>query len=129
MSGAADNRPSYGANCHKDVATDSEPLWTRIRKASRARASDSPVPDEGRSPNSPADEEDQERHADDDASLGYEHLGEVREGDGALAAFLELRGADIEPKRAAALRVALLDYCRHDTRVMVMLRRFCVGRS
>jgi hypothetical protein len=59
-----------------------------------------------------------------DANLGYEHLGEVREGDGAQQAFVELRGAEIEPERAAALRSALLNYCRHDTWVMVVLRRF-----
>jgi hypothetical protein len=62
-----------------------------------------------------------------DANLGYEQLGEVQEGDGAQAAFLELRGPEIEPERAAALRAALLKYCKHDTWVMVMLRRFLCG--
>jgi hypothetical protein len=64
-----------------------------------------------------------------DANLGYEHLGEVREGDGAQAAFLELRGPEIEPDRAASLRAALLNYCRHDTWVMVVLRRFLCGEE
>jgi hypothetical protein len=64
-----------------------------------------------------------------DANLSYEHLGEVREGDGAQVAFLELRGAEVEPERAAALRAALLNYCRHDTWVMVMLRRFLCGEG
>jgi hypothetical protein len=64
-----------------------------------------------------------------DVSFGYEHLGEVREGDGAQAAFLELRGAEIEPERADALRAALLNYCRHDTWVMVVLRRFLCGEG
>lgn len=48
-----------------------------------------------------------------DANLGYEHLGEMREGDGAQA----------------ALRAAVLNYCRHDTWVVVMLRGFCAGRG
>jgi hypothetical protein len=64
-----------------------------------------------------------------DASLGYEHLGEVREGDGAQVAFFELRDPEVEPERAAALRAALLNYCRHDTWVMVVLRRFLCGES
>jgi hypothetical protein len=64
-----------------------------------------------------------------DQALGYEHLGDVREGDGAQAAFLELRGPEVEPERAAALRAALLNYCRHDTWVMVVLRRFLCGET
>jgi hypothetical protein len=59
-----------------------------------------------------------------DAALSYEHLSEVQEGDGAQAAFLELRDPGIEPERGAALRAALFNYCRHDTWVMVVLRRF-----
>jgi hypothetical protein len=39
------------------VTTDSKALRLRIRKVSRARAPDSPMPGEGRSPNGPADEE------------------------------------------------------------------------
>jgi hypothetical protein len=62
-----------------------------------------------------------------DASLGYEHLGEVQEGDGAQLAFLELRSAGVAPERAQTLRSALLRYCRHDTWVMVILRRFLCG--
>jgi hypothetical protein len=34
------------ANCPMDVATNSPALWPRIRKASRARAPDSPAPSE-----------------------------------------------------------------------------------
>jgi hypothetical protein len=64
-----------------------------------------------------------------DANLSYEHLSEVQEGDGAQAAFLELRDPGIEPERAAALRAALLNYCRHDTWVMVILRRFLCGEG
>jgi hypothetical protein len=59
-----------------------------------------------------------------DAALGYELLGEVREGDGAQTAFLELRDPEIEPERALALRTALFKYCKHDTWVMVALRGF-----
>jgi hypothetical protein len=62
-----------------------------------------------------------------DPKLGYEHLGEVREGDGAQLAFLELRGAAVTPERAKTLRAALLQYCQHDTWVMVVLRRFLCG--
>jgi hypothetical protein len=64
-----------------------------------------------------------------DASLSYEHLGEVREGDGAQGAFLELRDPGIEQERAMVLRAALLKYCRHDTWVMVVLRRFLCGEG
>jgi hypothetical protein len=64
-----------------------------------------------------------------DQALGYEHLGEVQEGDGAQAAFLELRGAEIEPERAAWLKAALLRYCNHETWVMVILRRFLCGEG
>ena len=64
-----------------------------------------------------------------DATLAYEHLSEVKEGDEAQAAFLELRGPEVEPERAAALRAALLNYCRHDTSVMVVLRRFLCGEE
>jgi hypothetical protein len=61
------------------------------------------------------------------AELGYEHLDEVQEGDGAQRAFLELRSANVTPEREQALRAALLKYCRHDTRVLVILRRFLCG--
>jgi hypothetical protein len=59
--------------------------------------------------------------------LGYEHLDEVQEGDGAQRAFLELRSERLMSERALALRSALLRYCRHDTWVMVVLRRFLCG--
>jgi hypothetical protein len=62
-----------------------------------------------------------------DARLGYEFLDEVQEGDGAQRAFLELRGNDVTRERSLALRSALLRYCRHDTWVMVVLRRFLCG--
>jgi hypothetical protein len=59
--------------------------------------------------------------------LSYEQLDEVREGDGAQCAFLELRSATVKPERERELRAALLKYCRHDTWVMVILRRFLCG--
>lgn len=59
--------------------------------------------------------------------LGYENLGEVREGDGAQQAFLELCSPGISPERTMALKSALLRYCEHDTWVMVVLRRFLCG--
>jgi hypothetical protein len=61
--------------------------------------------------------------------LGYEHLDEVQEGDGAQRAFLELRRGTLTEEREKALRGALLMYCRHDTWVMVVLRRFLCGES
>jgi hypothetical protein len=61
--------------------------------------------------------------------LGYEHLDDVQEGDGAQRAFLELRGEGLTSERALALRSALLRYCRHDTWVMVVLRRFLCGEA
>ena len=63
------------------------------------------------------------------AELGYEHLGEVQEGDGAQVAFLELRNGSPKAERADALRRDLLRYCEHDTWVMVVLRRFLCGDS
>jgi hypothetical protein len=39
---------------HRDVATDSKALWTRVREASRARAPDSPSPGECRVSRMPA---------------------------------------------------------------------------
>jgi Domain of unknown function(DUF2779) len=61
--------------------------------------------------------------------LGYEHLEEVQEGDGAQRAFMELRSATVSPERERALRAALLKYCRHDTWVMVVLRRYLCGQA
>jgi hypothetical protein len=61
--------------------------------------------------------------------LGYEKLGEVQEGDGAQRAFLELRSLNMKPERDAELRMALLQYCRHDTWVMVVLRRYLCGEA
>jgi hypothetical protein len=58
------------------------------------------------------------------AELGYRHLDEVQEGDGAQLAFLELRDGSVKPERADTLRRALFRYCEHDTWVMVVLRRF-----
>jgi len=63
------------------------------------------------------------------AQLGYENLGEVQNGDAAQLAFLELRGGNVKPQRAAALRSALLRYCAHDTWAMVILRRFLCGEG
>ena len=59
--------------------------------------------------------------------LGYETLDDVQEGDGAQRAFLELRNASIGAERTAALTLALLRYCAHDT--WVVLRRFLCGEA
>jgi hypothetical protein len=64
-----------------------------------------------------------------DAALGYEHLDEVQEGDGAQQAFLELRTGALTQERAKTLRAALLRYCKHDTWVMVILRKFLCGEA
>jgi hypothetical protein len=64
-----------------------------------------------------------------DSSLDYALRGEVQEGMAAQAAFLELRSPDIEPDRIAELSAALQDYCKHDTWVMVVLRRFLCGEA
>jgi hypothetical protein len=64
-----------------------------------------------------------------DGGLDYEHLDVVQDGDGAQRAFLELRGARVSTEREQALRCALLQYCRHDTWVMVVLRRFLCGEA
>jgi hypothetical protein len=61
------------------------------------------------------------------AELGYEHLDEVKEGDGAQLAFLELRSPNVSADRSEALRGALLRYCAHDTWAMVVLRKFLCG--
>jgi hypothetical protein len=63
-----------------------------------------------------------------DRGLGYEHLDEVQDGDGAQRAFLELRRPNISAERTHSLRSALLRYCAHDTWVMVILRRFLCGQ-
>ncbi len=59
--------------------------------------------------------------------LRYGSLDEVRDGDGAQLAFLELRSGHVGPERDNALRSALLRYCAHDTWVMIVLRRFLCG--
>jgi hypothetical protein len=56
--------------------------------------------------------------------LGYETLGEVRDGLAAQAAYLEAIDAKTSASRRAALRRALLDYCRHDTLALVRLVEF-----
>jgi hypothetical protein len=48
---------AFERQLRQDVATDRWASSTEIRKASWARAPDSPMPGEGRSPNRPADEE------------------------------------------------------------------------
>jgi hypothetical protein len=62
-----------------------------------------------------------------DATLDYANIGEIQDGDAAQRAFLELRSGALTGERAATLRTALLKYCRHDTWVMVILRRFLYG--
>jgi hypothetical protein len=53
--------------------------------------------------------------------LGYDALGEVRDGLAAQGAFLEAIAAATGEPRRAALRQALRDYCRQDTLALVRL--------
>ncbi|HEY3517341.1 MAG TPA: DUF2779 domain-containing protein [Gammaproteobacteria bacterium] len=56
--------------------------------------------------------------------LSYEKLGAVRDGLAAQTAYLEAIDAQTSAARRAALRGALLDYCRHDTLALVRLVEF-----
>ena len=56
--------------------------------------------------------------------LSYEKLGAVRDGLAAQTAYLEAIDAKTPAPRRAALRRALLDYCRHDTLALVRLVEF-----
>jgi hypothetical protein len=60
--------------------------------------------------------------------LNYQHLSDVRDGDSAQLAFLQLRDPTVLGARRDALTQALLRYCRRDTWVMVELARFLGGR-
>jgi hypothetical protein len=61
--------------------------------------------------------------------LDYARLTEVREGDSAQRAFLEIRGGRTSARRCAQLREALLRYCERDTWGLVVLRRFLCGHA
>ena len=52
---------------------------------------------------------------------GYEHLVEVKSGTDAQAGYLEAIDPGTSPARRAALREALLDYCRRDTEAMMIV--------
>ncbi len=56
--------------------------------------------------------------------LSYETLGAVRDGLAAQTAYLEAIDPKTPAARRAALRRALLDYCRHDTLALVRLVEF-----
>jgi hypothetical protein len=56
--------------------------------------------------------------------LDYSRLGEVQDGFAAQNAYLEAIAATTSDARRAALRRALLDYCRHDTLALVRLVEF-----
>lgn len=64
-----------------------------------------------------------------DPTLAYDTLDEVREGEAAQLAFLELRDQRIAPARREQLMQRLRDYCRRDTFGMVILRRFLAGEG
>jgi hypothetical protein len=61
--------------------------------------------------------------------LDYRQLAEVRNGDGAQAAFLQWRDPAVPHSRKAALRTALLRYCERDTWGLVVLRRLLCGAA
>jgi len=56
--------------------------------------------------------------------LSYEALGEVRDGLAAQTAYFEAIAPATSEARRAALRRALLDYCRHDTLALARLVDF-----
>jgi hypothetical protein len=56
--------------------------------------------------------------------LSYASLGEVRDGLAAQTAYLEAIKPTTTDARRAALRRALLDYCRQDTLALVRLVEF-----
>jgi len=60
--------------------------------------------------------------------LSYETLGEVRDGGGAQAAFLEAIDPGTTAGRREQLRAAMLDYCARDTLAMVRLVEY-FGRA
>jgi len=64
-----------------------------------------------------------------DPALDYDSLSEVREGDGAQLAFLQLRSGALGPERAETIRSALLEYCKRDSWALVVLRRFLCGEA
>ena len=53
------------------------------------------------------------------ATIGYDDLVEVKSGTDAQGAYFEAIDPTTSPERAAAIRDALLDYCRRDTEAMV----------
>jgi hypothetical protein len=53
--------------------------------------------------------------------LRYDSLGEVRDGFAAQTAYFEAIEPRTSDARRAALRKALLDYCRQDTLALVRL--------
>jgi hypothetical protein len=64
-----------------------------------------------------------------DATLGYENVGEVQDGGGASAAYLEGIAQETAPARKAALSDALTKYCRRDTEALVRIAAFLESGS
>jgi hypothetical protein len=62
-----------------------------------------------------------------DATLAYETLAGVQEGETAQLAFVELRDGTPDPARREELRRQLKTYCARDTYALVLLRRFLCG--
>ena len=60
--------------------------------------------------------------------LAYDNLGEVREGDAAGVAYLEMISDGVDPARAKKLKEDLLAYCKRDTEAMVELARVLAGK-
>ena len=61
--------------------------------------------------------------------LAYGALGAVQEGEAAQLAFLELRRGRVQESRRATLMKAMLDYCRQDTRALVVLARYLASST
>jgi hypothetical protein len=62
-------------------------------------------------------------------TLDYRGLEDVQEAGAAQLAFLQLHEGRLPPSRDAALRKALLEYCKRDTWGLVVLRRFLCGEE
>jgi hypothetical protein len=63
-----------------------------------------------------------------DPALSYDTLEEIKEGEGAQLAFLELREGKVSESRRAELLRRLAQYCERDTYGMVVLRKFLCGQ-
>jgi hypothetical protein len=64
-----------------------------------------------------------------DPSLSYDDLDEVKEGGGAMLAYLEAIDASTSAVRREAIRSSLLTYCKRDTEALVKVASFLSGTA